>query len=193
MQETSYLVEPFAYDWRVRKGIIGLRHLDRDDSHLKLVKNPIYKYFYSHAGQVGNELGQRKKRAPLSEVDTEFCAYALTQLTSRDLIVATQDKTIMDTIAYLYSWSREKFKENGCPDTDLYFAGNCHELDKYYNYCRFGLFHSSTTKNGYFNWNEYGRYARKLWLDRDDLCLIIPGEDDLSGLRITDPKTGREI
>lgn len=85
--------------------------------------------FRKNVSDIGKNGSRLSGRAPLSLRDVEYCAYTLLKSREADIIAATADKLIIDSLAYSFSLIYPLRKSLSWPETNIVFARNYDELE----------------------------------------------------------------
>ncbi|MEK6892626.1 MAG: hypothetical protein AABX07_00310 [Nanoarchaeota archaeon] len=105
-------------------------------------------------------------KSPLSRTDIEYCALALLKSKDADVIAATRDRCIMDSLSYAFALIHPIRKELSWPDTNLFLVRDYKELERQVDYLT-ALKKLSNIHDGFntrhYGWDHYRLISRKVW------------------------------
>ncbi|PIN93452.1 hypothetical protein COU54_02935 [Candidatus Pacearchaeota archaeon CG10_big_fil_rev_8_21_14_0_10_31_24] len=91
----------------------------------------LFTFLTAQIEKIGKKLNNETSKKELSQVDINYGSYSILKTTKGDVIAATRDNLLIDSMREVYRIAHPVFMNlgNGTSDRKLYFARTCFEVD----------------------------------------------------------------
>ena len=167
--ELRLLLQEYAQDSDIRACLDDLSEV-REWTKVGLREDYFLDIFRKNIKDIGASVSDLSGRPDLSRNDIQYCAYALLKSKESDIIAATRDKCIMDSLSYAFASIHAIRKDISWPDTAIAFARTYDELEK-----QRSLMHSTRKLSNMharflaspYSWNHYRKKGGEVWQSKN--------------------------
>ena len=127
--EVVRIVEPYLEQEEVKRGVQLIRDIPCYPRTPSLADNDFFRFFIDKMRTVSEKLDRRNGKEGLSDNDVTYGAYCLVKTTKNDVIAATHDYLLMDTIYHIHTKVHPILAQRRYHDSALKIAEDIPQLE----------------------------------------------------------------